>query len=107
MSPTFSHIFSGGYASGYHGYKWAETLDNDVFSAFEKNGLYDRATADRLRETIYSKGATAKPMDLFVAMMGRKPNPDALLRNEGLLPSNDNPASAPQQQPPGPAFGVG
>jgi peptidyl-dipeptidase Dcp len=86
MSPTFSHIFAGGYAAGYHGYKWAEVLDNDVFSAFQQNGLYDPATAERLRKSIYSRGGTANPMDLFVEMMGRKPDPDALLRSEGLLP---------------------
>lgn len=106
-SPSFSHIFAGGYAAGYHGYKWAEVLDADVFSAFRKNGLYDRATADHLRETIYSKGGTEEPMDVFIAMMGRKPDPDALFRREGLLPppTNDNRDLLPPRQLPGPAFG--
>jgi peptidyl-dipeptidase Dcp len=92
MSPTFSHIFSGGYAAGYHGYKWAQVLDNDVFGAFQQNGLYDPETSQRLRKAIYSRGGTANPMDLFVEMMGRKPDPDALLRSEGLQPPPSAPA---------------
>ena len=85
MSTSFGHIFSGGYAAGYYSYKWAEVLDADIFAQFKKNGLYDRATADRLRK-LYSMGGTADPMELFVAMVGRKPDPDALFRREGLLP---------------------
>jgi len=83
MSCAFGHIFGGGYSAGYYSYKWAEVLDADVFSVFEKNGLYDPETARKLK-TLYSKGGTENPMNLFVAMMGRKPDPEALFRREGL-----------------------
>ena len=89
VSASFGHLFAGGYAAGYYSYKWAEVLEADIFEEFKKNGLYDSATADRLRDTIYSKGGTVDPMELFIAMMGRKPDPDALFRREGLLPPPD------------------
>jgi peptidyl-dipeptidase Dcp len=98
---SFGHLFasSDGYAAGYYGYKWAEVLDADAFSAFEAKGLYDRETGDRLRASIYAKGGTEPPENLFREMMGRDPNPAALFRREGLaLPSKD----ATQPAPPAP-----
>ncbi|TAL31105.1 MAG: M3 family peptidase [Alphaproteobacteria bacterium] len=88
-STSFDHIFSGGadYAAGYYSYQWAEVLDADIFETFRENGLYDEKTAQKLRDTIYSKGGTVDPGELFVAMKGREPDPDALFRREGLLPA--------------------
>ena len=100
MSVKFGHLFSGGnddgYSSGYYSYKWAEVLDADVFEEFRKKGLYDKATAERLRDTVYSKGGTIDPMELYIEMMGREPDPDAMFRREGLLPSGkgNKPATA-------------
>ena len=85
LSPAFQHIFSGGYAAGYYSYKWAEVLEADVFSIFQQNGLFHRPTADRLRETILSKGGSRPPMELFREFLGREPDPEALLRRDGLL----------------------
>jgi peptidyl-dipeptidase Dcp len=84
MSPSFQHIFSGGYASGYYSYKWAEVLEADVYSSFQEKGLFDPHTARSLRENILSKGGSRHPMDLFQAFRGREPDPDALLRRDGL-----------------------
>jgi peptidyl-dipeptidase Dcp len=62
-STYYNHIFSGGYSSGYYAYLWAEVLDKDAFQAFVEAGdLFDRATADRLREEILSKGGTRPGM---------------------------------------------
>ena len=85
MSPSFQHIFSGGYASGYYSYKWAEVLEADVFDSFRTDGLFDPATAHRLREEILSKGGSRHPMELFKAFRGREPDAEALLRRDGLL----------------------
>lgn len=87
-STSFDHIFAGGanYSAGYYSYKWAEVLDADIFESFRENGLYNAATAKKLRDTIYASGATIEPDELFKEMKGRAPDPDALFRREGLLP---------------------
>jgi peptidyl-dipeptidase Dcp len=85
FSPSFQHIFSGGYAAGYYSYKWAEALEADVFETFKENGLFDEDTAHHLETTILSRGGTEPPEDLFRKFKGRDPDPDALLRRDGLL----------------------
>jgi peptidyl-dipeptidase Dcp len=85
LSTSFSHIFAGGYAAGYYGYKWAEVLDADAFSLFKKNGIFDRATADSFRKNILEKGGTAHPMVLYKAFRGQEPSVSPLLEREGLV----------------------
>ncbi len=87
LSHAFQHIFSGGYAAGYYSYKWAEVLEADVFDAFLENGLFDPLTATRLRDSILSRGGSLPPLDLFRAFRGRDPDPDALLKRDGLIPT--------------------
>jgi len=84
-STYFSHIFDGGYAAGYYAYLWAEVLDKDAFQAFKETGdLFDQATAQRLRESILSKGGTRKGMDMYRQFRGREPSIEALLEARGL-----------------------
>ncbi len=85
-SPHFSHVFSGeGYAAGYYSYLWSEVLDADAFSAFEEKGdVFDRETAEKLREFIYSAGNLRDPKEAYTAFRGRLPTPDALLAKRGL-----------------------
>ena len=85
MSPSFTHIFSGGYAAGYYGYKWSEILDADAFEEFIHNGLTDRATADRFRENILERGDSEDPAELYRAFKGRDATVDALLRRSHLI----------------------
>ena len=91
---SFSHIFSGGYAAGYYSYKWAEVLSADAFGAFEESGLDDpqarRARGLRFRDTVLAMGGGRHPMDVFRLFRGREPDPQALLRQEGLLPAGGN-----------------
>ncbi|MBX3238825.1 MAG: M3 family metallopeptidase [Chitinophagaceae bacterium] len=84
VSPSFSHIFAGGYSAGYYSYKWSEVLDADAFEAFKENGIFDAATAAKFK-TLLSKGGTEDPMELYIHFRGRKPNPEALLRRAGLI----------------------
>jgi peptidyl-dipeptidase Dcp len=84
MSPTFNHIFSGGYAAGYYSYKWAEVLDADAYSVFVKNGIFDKKTAASFRENILMKGGTEHPMTLYKRFRGQEPTIDALLIRNGI-----------------------
>lgn len=84
MSTQFGHIFSGGYAAGYYGYKWAEILDADAFSKFKENGIFDHTTAKSFRDNILSRGGAEQPMDLYVRFRGRKPTIEALLKRSGV-----------------------
>ncbi|MDR1121727.1 MAG: M3 family metallopeptidase [Dysgonamonadaceae bacterium] len=84
ISTTLSHIFSGGYAAGYYGYKWAEVLDADAFSVFKANGIFNKDIAGKYRENILSKGGTEDPMTLYVRFRGEKPSINALLERNGI-----------------------
>ena len=84
MSTSFSHIFAGGYAAGYYGYKWAEVLEADIFSVFKEKGIFNKAIAELYIATILSRGGTEKPMKLYLDFMGREPQTDALLIRSGL-----------------------
>jgi len=85
---SFQHIFAGGYSAGYYSYKWAEVLSADAFGAFEEAGLDDEAavanTGRRFRDTILAQGGSRHPMEIFRDFRGREPDPDALLRHNGL-----------------------
>ncbi len=84
MSTQFGHLFAGGYAAGYYGYKWAEVLDADAFSMFQQNGLFDKATAASFRKNILEKGGSEDPMTLYVRFRGQAPTTDALLKRSGM-----------------------
>ncbi|MDK2770540.1 MAG: M3 family metallopeptidase, partial [Sphingomonas sp.] len=81
---AFTHIFAGGYASGYYSYLWAELLAADGFMAFAEAGLVDRATGDRFRAEVLSRGATRPAADGFRAFRGRDADPKAMLVRHGL-----------------------
>ncbi|MEN8776788.1 MAG: M3 family metallopeptidase [Polaribacter sp.] len=85
MSTSFSHIFQGGYSSGYYSYKWAEVLDADAFEFFLEKGIFSKEVATKFKETVLSKGGTIKPMDLYKQFRGKEPKQDALLKRAGLL----------------------
>ena len=84
MAPSFGHIFSGGYAAGYYGYKWAEVLEADAFSLFKEKGIFNREVSDSFRKNVLSKGGTEDPMQLYVRFRGHKPETRALIEKMGL-----------------------
>jgi peptidyl-dipeptidase Dcp len=85
MSVAFSHIFQGGYSSGYYSYKWAEVLDADAFEAFKEHGIFNPETGSAFAEHVLSKGGTEHPMTLYKRFRGREPKPEALLKRAGLI----------------------
>lgn len=84
MSPSFSHIFPGGYSAGYYSYKWAEVLDADAYAYFREKGIFNREIAEKFK-VLLSKGGTVDPMQLYKDFRGRKPSIDALLKRAGLI----------------------
>ncbi len=85
MSTAFSHIFQGGYASGYYSYKWAEVLDADAFAYFKEHGIFNPEIAKKFKEHVLSKGGTENPMELYKRFRGQEPKIEALLERAGLL----------------------
>jgi len=85
MSTSFSHIFQGGYSSGYYSYKWAEVLDADAFEYFKENGIFNTEVAIKFKENVLSKGGTEDPMALYKRFRGKEPQPEALLKRAGLI----------------------
>ena len=84
ISPSFGHIFSGGYAAGYYGYKWAEVLEADAFEAFKENGIFDPETAKRFKKMLQS-GGTVDPMELYIEFRGQAPDVKSLLKRDGII----------------------
>ena len=85
MSTSFSHIFQGGYSSGYYSYKWAEVLDADAFAYFQEKGIFNKEVATKFKENVLSKGGTEHPMTLYKKFRGQEPKPEALLKRAGLI----------------------
>ena len=85
MSTAFSHIFQGGYSSGYYSYKWAEVLDADAFEYFKEEGVFSKTVAGKFRTHVLSQGGTEDPMILYKRFRGKEPEPEALLKRAGLI----------------------
>ena len=85
MSTSFSHIFQGGYSSGYYSYKWAEVLDADAFEYFLEEGVFNKDVAKKFKDHVLSQGGIEDPMTLYKRFRGKEPKPEALLRRAGLI----------------------
>lgn len=80
----FSHIFAGGYAAGYYSYKWAEVLSADAFFSVVDEGIFGSEIAKKYLNIVLSKGGSLSMEKLFKELMGREPNPNNLLRLNGI-----------------------
>lgn len=77
---AFGHIFSSSYAAGYYGYLWSDVLSADMYSHFEKVGVFNRKEGQRYVNTFLGKGGSEDVMSMYVAFMGAKPNPAPLMK---------------------------
>lgn len=79
MSPSFSHIFAGGYSAGYYSYKWAEVLDADAFQYFKEQGIFNPEITAKYKQLLAS-GGSKDPMELYKNFRGSEPNVESLLK---------------------------
>jgi len=86
-SVSFRHLFGGGYAAGFYGYRWAETLSADAFELFTESRIVDPEVATRFRRELLERGNTKDPLTLYREFRGHDPDPDAMLRSMKLLPA--------------------
>ena len=84
-STYFSHIFAGGYSSGYYGYIWSEVLDADTVDWFKENGGLQRKNGEHFKNTLLGRGGSIDSMQMFRNFRGRDSKIEPLLKRRGLL----------------------
>jgi peptidyl-dipeptidase Dcp len=84
-STYFSHIFAGGYSSGYYGYIWSEVLDADTVDWFKENGGLQRKNGEHFKNTLLGRGGSIDSMQMFRNFRGRDSTIEPLLKRRGLV----------------------
>ncbi len=67
---AFGHL-TGGYPGIYHTYMWSLAIALDMYSEFEREGLFDSRVADRYRRLILSSGGTRPAHEMIEEFLGR------------------------------------
>jgi thimet oligopeptidase len=69
MYAGFGHL--GGYTSSYYTYMWSLVIAKDLFSAFDRDDLFDPEVATRYRDRILRQGGRKDAADLVEDFLGR------------------------------------
>jgi len=72
---SFPHL--AGYGAAYYTYRWSVVIADDLFTEFQKNGLHDRATAERYRRLVLQPGGSKPAAELVSSFLGRPISLDA------------------------------
>ena len=79
---AFGHL--AGYGAGYYSYLWSKVYAQDVWSVFEKNGVFDAETGKKFRTFILEPGGSKDALELVTGFLGREPNNNAFLKELGV-----------------------
>jgi thimet oligopeptidase len=66
---SFGHL--NGYSAIYYTYMWSLVIAKDLFSEFEKKGLFHTETAARYRDRVLAPGGSRDAADLVKDFLGR------------------------------------
>jgi thimet oligopeptidase len=71
----FGHL--EGYGPGYYTYMWSLVIAKDLFSAFDRDNLFDTEVSYRYRDTVLAPGGSKDAAELVEDFLGRPYNTDA------------------------------
>lgn len=75
MAASFGHL--DGYSSGYYTYMWSLVIAKDMFSAFDRDNMFDPEVARRYRDLVLAPGGQKDAADLVADFLGRPYSIDA------------------------------
>lgn len=83
---SFGHIMSltDPYDVGYYVYAWSLVIAQDIFSEFQKQGLFNAQLGARLREYVYTPGTVYDENEMVEKFLGRPYNDKAFLKELGV-----------------------
>lgn len=75
MAASFGHL--DGYSSGYYTYMWSLVIAKDMFSAFDRENMFDPEVAHRYRDRVLAPGGQKDAAELVEDFLGRPYSVDA------------------------------
>ncbi|BBP68090.1 oligopeptidase A [Pseudomonas sp. Seg1] len=73
----FDYLVTG-YEASVYAYKWSGVLASEVFTRFQRDGVFDPQTGRDFREAFFSPGDSRSMLSALAAFLGRPVNPGLL-----------------------------